>query len=99
MAPLLAEGLDDPYAAVRYIAGKSLHGLPGFGGLAYDYTAPVPERKVAQQSARETWRQRRSSSGVRANPETLILPSLDSDAETLSKLVGKRSRASLELEE
>ena len=99
MAPLLAEGLDDPYAAVRYIAGQSLRRLSGFGGLSYDYTAPVSDRKAAQQSARELWRRLRPSAGVRANPATLILPSLDLDAGTLSTLLRKRSSASLELEE
>ena len=99
MAPLLAESLDDPYAAVRYIAGESLRGLSGFGEIAYDYTGPVSDRKNARESALELWRQRRTPSGVRPSPATLILPSLNIDTETLSKLVGKRSRASLELEE
>lgn len=39
MAPYLAITLDDPYAAVRAIAARSLRALPEFGALDYDYTA------------------------------------------------------------
>ena len=37
MAPFLAELLNDPYSAVRFIAGRSLESLPGFEKLGYDY--------------------------------------------------------------
>lgn len=39
LAPYLAITLNDPYAAVRYAAWKSLRTLPGFEGFAFAYTA------------------------------------------------------------
>src|SRR5262249_19659675 len=37
MPPFLAGLLDDPYDAVRFIAGKSLHTLPSNAPIAYDF--------------------------------------------------------------
>ena len=42
--PHLAELLNDPYEAVRYIAYRSLRSLPGYADFSYDYLAPQPER-------------------------------------------------------
>jgi nitrate/TMAO reductase-like tetraheme cytochrome c subunit len=42
-APYLAVLLNDPYAAVRFAAWKSLRTLPGFEQFSYDYTAPDAE--------------------------------------------------------
>jgi predicted CXXCH cytochrome family protein len=52
MAPYLIELLDDEYAAVRYVAYRSLRQLRGFEDLDYDYVAPQPARWAAQQDAR-----------------------------------------------
>ncbi len=38
-APLLARALNDPYAAVRYVAGKSLSRHAGFEDFVFDYAA------------------------------------------------------------
>ena len=40
-APLLARSLDDSYAAVRYLAERSLRKFEGFEDFAYDFTRPV----------------------------------------------------------
>jgi predicted CXXCH cytochrome family protein len=40
MAPFLAFLLDDPYAAVRYVAKESLRRLPGWEQPGYDYLGP-----------------------------------------------------------
>ena len=40
-APLLARSLDDPYAAVRYLAERSLRKFDGYEDFAYDFTKPV----------------------------------------------------------
>jgi predicted CXXCH cytochrome family protein len=44
-APLLAELLDDPYAAVRFVAQRSLRTLPGLGNFDYDFLAPANQRR------------------------------------------------------
>ena len=52
MAPMLIPLLDDPYAAVRFNAWRSLRSLPGYEGLAYDYVAPAERRRqVAERAA------------------------------------------------
>jgi hypothetical protein len=38
-AQVLAEALDDPYAAVRFVAARSLSSQSGFEALDFDFTA------------------------------------------------------------
>ena len=40
MAPHLAQLLDDPYDAVRFVAARSMRTLPGFSGFTFDFIAP-----------------------------------------------------------
>ncbi len=54
-APFLAQALDDPYAAVRVVAARSLRSLPGFDGFAYDPLAPQPDRAGAVRDAVARW--------------------------------------------
>lgn len=49
-APLLAALLDDPYAAVRRVAGRSLAVQPRHRGFVYDFLSSPEER--ARASAR-----------------------------------------------
>lgn len=51
-ALLLAELLDDPYSAVRFVAHRSLRTLPGFGDYAYDFLAPAAERRQRRDEVR-----------------------------------------------
>lgn len=54
-APYLAQLLDDPYPAVRYIAERSLRRLPGQAELDYDFVGSQQQRRAAQQHARVIW--------------------------------------------
>ncbi len=45
---VLAELVDDPYAAVRKVAGDSLAALPGYGDLVYDFVASPESRRAAR---------------------------------------------------
>ncbi|MCU1279395.1 MAG: hypothetical protein JWM53_2941 [bacterium] len=56
-APLLIELLDDEYAAIRYIAYRSLRSLDGFADFKYDYVGAPETRWAAQREARERWSQ------------------------------------------
>jgi predicted CXXCH cytochrome family protein len=49
-APYLAALLDDPYSAVRFIAGRSLRSVSGFSGSDYDFLA-APESRSAARDA------------------------------------------------
>ena len=57
LAPYLATLLEDPYPAVRYIASRSLKGLPAFGPFAadYDYLAAADQLHRASQRASRIW--------------------------------------------
>jgi hypothetical protein len=44
-APVLAELLEDPYSAVRYLAARALRTEAGLADLHFDYVAPEPERQ------------------------------------------------------
>jgi predicted CXXCH cytochrome family protein len=55
LAPILAPLLDDPYAAVRWLAASSLDSLPGFSEFDYEFDGPGPERQAASQRARQRW--------------------------------------------
>lgn len=57
-APVLAELLDDPYAAVRFVAARSLRGLPGYGDLAVDFLAPPEARARARRDVLARFRER-----------------------------------------
>lgn len=52
-ARALAELLDDPYAAVRKVAGDALARAPGFRDISYDFTAPPAARRAARDRAIE----------------------------------------------
>jgi len=69
MAPLLAQLLADRYAAVRYIAYRSLKRLPGFASFEFDFTAGPQQQERAREQALQLWR-RSGRAGARA--EVLI---------------------------
>jgi hypothetical protein len=57
-APLLAELLVDPYAAVRYVAAASLRSLPGFASVPFDFVGPPGDRERARAEVRRRFEQR-----------------------------------------
>ena len=66
MAPYLAQLLEDPYPAVRYIAGRSLQNLPEFSDLGYDFLAPRQRLEQDRQQVTARWEGRvRGQSGAR----------------------------------
>ena len=56
LAPFLAVTLDDPYTAVRNVAGRSLSKLAGFTNFEYDFLAPQASRTEAVQRALQQWK-------------------------------------------
>jgi hypothetical protein len=55
MTPVLAQLLDDPYDAVRFIAGRALRTTPAFRAFEYDFAAPRSRRYAAQLAAMRMW--------------------------------------------
>ena len=71
LPPWLARLMDDPYDAVRFIAGRSLRTVPGFERFAYDSvpapgTRPALTAAVARQIAALGARDERSALPLRA---------------------------------
>jgi hypothetical protein len=67
LAPHLAQMLDDPYPAVRYLAWRSLRHADGFGDLGYDYVGPASARARARDEAWRRWDARSRPPGERAD--------------------------------
>jgi len=67
---LLAEALDDPYAAVRFVARRSLLTFRGFEGFDYDFVLPREERQAGLEWARE----RAAAEPVRLSPGATHAP-------------------------
>ena len=57
LAPFLAVTLNDPYSAVRNVAGRSLATLPEFADFDYDFLAPEATRSEAVQRGLSRWKQ------------------------------------------
>ena len=73
-SPLLAQLLQDPYSAVRFVAHKSLEKLPGYkkfqGPKPYDFIAPEKERQQFQKDFLQ--RLRTTPNKAPAHPETVL---------------------------
>ncbi len=55
MAGPLAQLLEDPYDAVRYIAYRSLRRLPGFADVRYDFLGSEESRQASVAEAMSRW--------------------------------------------
>jgi hypothetical protein len=70
--PYLIYTLNDPYAAVRFDAWKSLRTLPGFPDFAFNYTADPSSLRDAAEHAYTKWvRELRGPSPV-FEPQTAL---------------------------
>lgn len=72
IAPYLAHLLEDPYAAVRYVAERSLRSLPGYERFAYDFLAPPADRGRARRAVLDIWFDLPAGAIDRKGPEVLI---------------------------
>jgi len=97
-SPLLAELLNDPYSAVRYMAHKSLTKQPGFGGFEYDFVADEPARMAKREAALTNWKP--PTNDTSANP-TIVLMNADGQRLTnqVQQLIQKRDDRPMRLRE
>ena len=86
MPPFLAELLNDPYSAVRFIAGRSLESLPGYEKLGYDYVSNVDQRMERAKRARARW----TYSSDRDDMPHLLIRGRSVDHKMVSSLKTKR---------
>lgn len=86
--PLLAELLDDPYEAVRFVSEKTLRGYPAGATLDYDFVGPPQQRAAALERVITEWS---------ARPRSLAEPPVS--AEVVRRLIGRRNDRHINLAE
>ncbi len=72
LAPYLARLLNDPYAAVRHAAQRSLKSLPGFADFDFDFVGPENERAKAPGRALKLWKSLPAPAPSKKEPATLM---------------------------
>ena len=86
-APWLIRTMNDPYAAVRYIAHKALMADPTFAGTPFDYTAPLAKRATQIDAISE----RRADAGLLGQaPHAQLL--LDAQGKPLEDVADRLTR-------
>jgi predicted CXXCH cytochrome family protein len=86
-APWLIRTMNDPYAAVRYIAHKALMADPAFAGTPFDYTAPLAKRATQIDAISE----RRAAAGLLGQaPHAQLL--LDAQGKPLEDVADRLTR-------
>lgn len=73
-ARVLSEALGDPYAAVRFVAYRSLMSQPGFEAFSYDFLAEPPLRAEQQAEARRRAGEQLAMDAARGTAENVALP-------------------------
>ena len=99
LAPFLAELLDDPYSAVRYIAYRSLRRIRGFEDFKYDFVGPATDRATARTRALEVWRSIGTKGIDRAGTKVLVEPNGALDQPAIGRLLRQRDDRSMDLQE
>jgi hypothetical protein len=89
IAPYLAQLLDDPYDAVRYIAYRSLRRLPGFEAFEYDFIGTPAERNANSIRARKIWNDQ-PKPWKTEHPEILVNRSGIVDQSKFNELLNQR---------
>jgi hypothetical protein len=98
LPPYLAQLLEDPYDAVRYIAQRSLRSLPEFENFSFDFLAPEEERSARRQRAVELW-QGSGPPNLFSNEAVLIDESGNLRDEKINQLLKTRSNRDVYLRE
>lgn len=99
LAPFLGQLLSDPYAAVRYIAWRSLRQDRAFGSLSYDYTGPPPQRATAREEVLARWTREVLPDIPRSNPALLLSSERGLDVERFHALLRQRDDRPINLQE
>jgi len=99
IAPHLAQLLKDPYAAVRFIAYRSMRTLPGLSMFAYDFLASPAQRRESAQKALEVWRLARSPADQRNDGQLLFDPDGTVKMDVVTRLVRERNDRPVHLRE
>jgi hypothetical protein len=76
IAPVLGQLLDDPYAAVRCVAARSLQAISGPAPPGYDFVEDPRSRPPVREAVWRSWQRQWQATGVSGPParELLVLP-------------------------
>ena len=99
MGYALAQGLVDPYSAVRFITERSLRGLKGMEDLEYDFIGPEDDRNAAMDQARSIWRGQERQERPEQAGHRLLTDQGEADTARLEALVRTRDNRSMDLQE
>jgi hypothetical protein len=99
MLPHLAQLLDDPYDAVRFIAGRSLRTLPEFNAFDYDFAASAERRRDAQRRVMTTFSRVRARLPRPGDSRLLLTPEADVDVSRTLALLKQRNNRNMLLRE
>jgi hypothetical protein len=97
--PYLIFTLNDSYAAVRFMAWKSLQTLPGFTGYAFDYTVDDAQQKEALAMAYQKWWREVRPPGEVFRAQTVLEPAGRFRTETFERLLNQRDNRQVFLAE
>lgn len=101
LVPFLADLLNDPYAAVRFVSYRSLRSLPGYEEFRYDFLADPSERIESIQQALELWPSKESIRGRSEQNSAAVLLNLDGEfnRSVFKRLVNQRDNRPVYLSE
>jgi len=92
LAPYLSLALNDPYAAVRFVAWKSLRTLPGFDDFSFVYTAPDADTFAAATRAYQLSLELRRANPKTFAPAVLLDPSGRFESGAYNRLLDQRDQ-------
>jgi hypothetical protein len=102
VAPVLGQLLDDPYAAVRCVAERSLkHAMPGLIPTNYDFTVPPESRGPVQSDVVDRW-SKKTAVERNQNPPTQTMVrfnDLPAMQEGFQRLIRQRDQSPVRLRE
>ena len=73
VAPILGQLLDDPYAAVRFVAERSLQNSTAWVGGDYDYTLDPQQRQPARGRVWESWARQPEAATIPESESSVLL--------------------------
>ena len=98
--PILAQLLDDPYAAVRCVAERALKQVDArFIPVGYDFTVSPDSRPPVQPLVLERWSKEMQTARVRSVPGETLVRWDDSKAAEFQRLLGQRDQRPVRLRE
>jgi predicted CXXCH cytochrome family protein len=100
VAPVLGELLDDPYAAVRCVAERSLRAISNLAPNDYDYPLNPSARSPAREKVWRSWAAAQQTANSGGNPVLLSWPKdLPAQAEAYELWLKRRDERPMRLRE